>query len=319
MKLTKSKQFLADAIHASGNGWPDGTHWAAQDGDGTGSVDFFAGSKPRLRKAERYWCGDFDCDNRIHKCEKTSPNWHQCVLSREEYFSAYPEEPVADADGWIEWKGGECPVGEDDLIDVKFSDGDELFCVDSIWDWGVDADGCNIIAYRLHKLESKPDFCESVTRSIPEPYDAKSRLSSALELVKAAAPHLLIDKYKFSVEEVMGGRKPSIEQLAAEYRNKLGYAERLQKEADAAKDDAKAKLADLVEAGKEHGLVVSIAGNEPELVITDWRDLQVGDEVQIIGSLSGDGVGEIGVVTRFDEDDKGGEVRVHFNGNEGYY
>lgn len=74
--------------------------------------------------------------------------------------------------------------------------------------------------------------------------------------------------------------KPTIEQLAADYRNRKDFADRKQQEADAAKADAEAKLAELVAAGKALGLVLSVAGVEPELVITDWRDLQVGDEVE---------------------------------------
>ena len=71
---------------------------------------------------------------------------------------------------------------------------------------------------------------------------------------------------------------PSIEQLAADYRNAKDYAERKQQEADAAKADVEAKLAELVATGKVLGLVLSVAGVEPELVIT----VQVGDEVECV-------------------------------------
>lgn len=32
-----------------------------------------------------------------------------------------PPAPVADADGWIEWKGGECPVAPERFVEVRFS------------------------------------------------------------------------------------------------------------------------------------------------------------------------------------------------------
>ena len=67
-------------------------------------------------------------------------------------------------------------------------------------------------------------------------------------------------------------------QLAADYRNAKDYAQRKQQEADAAKADAEAKLAELVAAGKALGLVLSVA--EPEPVIA----VQVGDEVECIRS-----------------------------------
>lgn len=97
--------------------------------------------------------------------------------------------------------------------------------------------------------------------------------------------------------------KPTIEQLASDYRNAKEYAGRKQQEADDAKADAEVKLTELVAAGEALGLVLSIAevDPEPELVITDWRDLQVGDEVELT-KLNGGGVdvGEIGVIRRID-------------------
>ena len=94
--------------------------------------------------------------------------------------------------------------------------------------------------------DAKPEFCESVMRSIPEPSD-----------------------------------KPTIEQLATDYRNAKDYAERKQQEADAAKADVGAKLKALELAGEALGLMVSpiTAKQEHELVITDWRDLRVGDRI----------------------------------------
>jgi hypothetical protein len=74
----------------------------------------------------------------------------------------------------------------------------------------------------------------------------------------------------------------SIDQLAADYRNAKDYAERLQQEADAAKANAQdARAVYVVAAGSAVGLVLTIEGSVPELVITDWRDLQVGDVIWI--------------------------------------
>ena len=85
-----------------------------------------------------------------------------------------------------------------------------------------------------------------------------------------------------SAPEPVADAKPTIEQLAADYRKAKDYAERKQQEADAAKTDAEVRLAELVAAGKTLGLVLSVADAvsvepEPELIITDWRDLLVGD------------------------------------------
>ena len=279
MKISKCKKELARIISDNG-GWPERALWAVQDN----CIAFFLGGRPEYKSGDRCWysnCLDGACVGTITRDEKVT-NWHQTILSREEYFHLYPSP---DADGWVECGGGECPVGEDDRIDVKFSDGDTLFDVDSNWDWSGDVDMCNIIAYRLHKTEqAKPEFCESVMRTIPEPE-----------------------------------AKPTIDQLAADYRNAKECADRKQEEADAAKADADAKLADLVAAGKALGLALSVADPEPWLVITDWRDLRVGDEVEIVESFSEERVGHIGVITRFSETDEKFRVRVHFNGNEQDY
>lgn len=192
MKLSKSKLALAKIINENG-GWPERALWAAQDN----CIAFFLGGKPEYKSGDMCWYSnsiDGACVGTI-TCDEKVTNWHQTVLSREEYYQAYPK---ADADGWIEWKGGECPVGDGVLIDVKKVDGSTEFAVHDPQDriWGdTDHRKC-IIAYRLHKPEVKPEFCESVMRSIPDP-----------------------------------SSKPSIEQLAADYRNAKDYALRLQKDA----------------------------------------------------------------------------------------
>lgn len=254
MKLTKSKQALADAIHASGKGWPDGANWAAQDKvDGQcndNTIGFYSGdAKPVKLKGSSQWrCDSLDSAfiGYPHAIDhdKLLPNWHQTVLSREEYFSAYPAEPVTDADGWIEYDGKGSPYTNDVVVDVKWSDGG-FTSSDNFGPgpaWVVKHGEPNITHHRLHTPASDADL--------------------------SSAPPT----------------KLTIEQLAADYRNKLDYANRKQQEADDAKADVGAKLKALKLAGKEHGLLVSpITAKqdpEPELVIK----VQVGDEVECIKS-----------------------------------
>ncbi len=312
MKLTKSKQLLADAIHASGKGWRHGAISAAQCKSDL-TISFY---RDKPYKDGIKWWGEH-IDGADIPCAKLSPNWHQTCLSREEYFSAYPAEPVADADGWIEWNGGDRPTGvfaED--VEVKLRDGCVITKSAGVIDWRHFDNRSDVVAYRLHKPEVRTELCESVMRSIPEPEydDVDSRLAKALELVKAAAPHLLSDKYKFNGDEVMGERKQTIEQLAQDYRDTKGRAERLQQEADDAKAATDAKRALLVEAGKVLGLDVSpiTIKQEPELVITDWRDLMIGDEVEY--SLGGQkhSIGMIGKVVKIDPNDDDMRIRLRF-------
>ena len=245
MKITNSKKQLAKIVHENG-GWVNGAEFSAQDKDGE---VFHYTTKPSIDKGSDVWrykgCigyGEFQAI--------TLPNWHQTILSRDEYFHLYP---VPDADGWIEWKGGiKSPVGDGVLVDVKLRSGrsyEAKLLYDASWSatWG----DASIIAYRLHKPEqAKPELCESVMCTIPEPE-----------------------------------AKPTIEQLAADYRNAKDYADRKQEEAKAAKAGAEAKLAELVAAGKALGLALSAtdAESKPELAIINWRDLQVDDLIWYAG------------------------------------
>lgn len=179
MKISNSKKQLAKIIHENG-GWRGGAEFSAQDKDGE---VFHYATKPSIDKGSGVW-GYKGCIGYGEFPAKTLPNWHQTILSREEYFHLYP-----------------APV---EVV-----------------------------------VENKTTCRLTVTD------------------------------------------KPTIEQLAADYRNSKDYADRKQQEADAAKADAEAKLAELVAAGKALGLVLSTATTEPELVITDWRDLQVGDEIEV--------------------------------------
>ena len=80
--------------------------------------------------------------------------WEKCddasafnELTKEQYDSA-----LAASEGWIEWGGGECPVEEGTLVDVRFRDGDDGINIEAKnlhWfhkNWSAD-----IIAYRLQQ------------------------------------------------------------------------------------------------------------------------------------------------------------------------
>ena len=239
MKISKSKQELARIISENG-GWRDGCEWSVQSGE-HGRIGF-SENKP-VRQGAKSWIAGGGFQFKIDVCKPLS-NWHQCILSREEYFHLYP---ATGADGWIEWKGGECPVEKGTLVDVIWRDGTELAGVKALHLGGAGhqfwvADGMvnDIIAYRLHKPEqAQPEFCKSVMRFIPEPEINSKNIS-------------ITQVDDINVVE----SKPTIEQLAADYRNAKDCSDRKQQEADDAMADAKEKLEELVAAGKELGLVI---------------------------------------------------------------
>ena len=262
MKISNSKKHLARIISENG-GWRDGAEWAAQDKSycsRKNNVVLYKSKPPKPQVGESCW-GGLPGEMLVElEAGELVRNWHQTILSRAEYFHLYPEP---DADGWIEWKGGAAnPVKFGELVDVKLANGEALNRVsaNSGAEWRHCWGDTNIIAYRLHK---------------PVQSGATDKLSS--EAVSAAKIALMSD----SIEELV--RKPTIEQLAADYRSAKDYAERKQQEVDAAKADAEARLKALEIAGEALGLLVSpiTAKQEPELAITDWRDLQTGDLVWV--------------------------------------
>ena len=67
-------------------------------------------------------------------------------------------EPQADADGWIPWSGGECPVSPTMLVEVKLRSGQAWLNKNaeegSFWGWrhGPKKSPDDIIAYRPLKI-----------------------------------------------------------------------------------------------------------------------------------------------------------------------
>lgn len=293
MKLSKSKLALAKVINENG-GWDDDSAYAANDRSG---IIFGFSSKPiRHNVASDCWAGRRR--NTWIRGIKT-PQWHQCVLSREEYYQAYPK---ADADGWIEWKGGECPVEKGLMVDIRVRDGREernlaanTLTKGRIPDascafWKNDGMAGDIIAYRLHNPDAKPEFCESVMRSIPEPkpfkcaYDPRLISLANVRIVDESIDDLCAKVTEENKHQHVDA-KPTIEQLAQDYRNAKGHADRLQKEADDAKVAADVKFDEIEKLMESLGFSVIDVGfqSKSELLVNDWRDLKIGDYIRCIG------------------------------------
>ena len=91
-KLKPAKQALADAIHQNG-GWIEQANYAVQSG-GNLRIHFTDDDKKPVRCAGGGW----KCQYGFMFLGSTIPlksklkNWHQCILSRDEYFTAYPEQ-----------------------------------------------------------------------------------------------------------------------------------------------------------------------------------------------------------------------------------
>ena len=61
--------------------------------------------------------------------------------------------PKADADGWIEWNGGECPVAERCAVEVKLRGGSRDTGVAEVFYWPHSNESYDIIAYRVKVIK----------------------------------------------------------------------------------------------------------------------------------------------------------------------
>lgn len=67
--------------------------------------------------------------------------------------------PKQSDDGWIEWAGGDCPVAEDAVVDLRFRSGRQrTFSKPHLcrWRFGTEPRHYDIVAYRVHKADPAP-------------------------------------------------------------------------------------------------------------------------------------------------------------------
>jgi hypothetical protein len=121
-------------------------------------------------------------------------------------------------------------------------------------------------------------YSEALAANVGEPPAMASKSNQARESENVQSP-----------DAAEWHNPPSIEQLAADYHAKAAEADRLQAvayEATKAADDA---LIALGKACELLGLVISVDTKPKQveqLEITDWRDLRVGDVVELTGSYN---------------------------------
>lgn len=173
MKISNSKKELARIISENG-GWREVAEWAAQDS----KIDQFPfrvcfyQNRPTIEKGDTRWI-DGNCRPIVDSVDASSQieNWHQTILSRDEYFHLYPA-PDIDMHG-------------DSTITIG---GDQMTAMRRMQD------------------------------------------------------------------SVVFDTTPTIEQLAADYRNAKDYALRLQEEANNAWNAAEKAKVELIDAGKSIGI-----------------------------------------------------------------
>ena len=86
-KLKPAKQSLADAIHQNG-GWPIEVHWLFSTSSRVGAISFWV-CRPKFNSTD--WFKGVARRVTV-MLNRGLPNWHQTILSRDEYFTAYPDQ-----------------------------------------------------------------------------------------------------------------------------------------------------------------------------------------------------------------------------------
>lgn len=127
-------------------GWPKSANCITQDCDLKVEPAY---CHPSVAK-----CGDdgfwFLDSSRIggFEVDTLASDYTTAIITREQYEAAL----TAKNDGWIEWRGGRCPVDDVTEVDIKFRTGGVVYGVEAgKYYWPRTGQEYDIIAYRLHK------------------------------------------------------------------------------------------------------------------------------------------------------------------------
>lgn len=221
------------------------------------------------------------------------------------------EPPKADSDGWIEWHGGECPVGNDVLVDYRIRDGDGKVYTHSKpghlrWDhkdWPGD-----IVAYRPHvkekteeqKLRDRLDILESGYNE-----EINKRINAEREASEKIA------KLESQLNDELHNRM-SREQLVARLRVILGVNGREFKAMKADRDELKVlnykmaiEIANCNQVIANHSKLMQAQ----DVVIEQSRDnVKLALVLAASPEISGDAVDYLARLVRKDEQDQKAKI-----------
>ena len=93
-------------------------------------------------------CGKRTPPGSVHTCSAQSAVESMRPLL--ETWEGRMKESPPDADGWVPWAGGECPVDENTRLDVRYRDGGgECGILAEMFVWNHEDEGDDIVAYRV--------------------------------------------------------------------------------------------------------------------------------------------------------------------------
>lgn len=147
------------------DGWPHEAEGVVQDTDGR--LWFYQegidGEEPQPNSDGVWSAGDIKRWVGDDLYLEVAQDCRTVLIHRHQYEAALAASKEMlinkpDADGWIAWGGGECPVDGDVVVDVKYLGGNVSYATESglpasEYGWGrFDKPTC-IVAYRLHKKD----------------------------------------------------------------------------------------------------------------------------------------------------------------------
>ena len=172
--MTKKKRELIEILldNIKPEDWPEKAVYAAQDKEtftwGKWVLMFYSDFEiPHVNFGRESFVGEKV--GREIKLPELCENWSKTIVTRDEFVKRWNERnPVVDSEGWIKWNGGEMPVENGTLIDVKYRDGQinehikagfvdisgtiATRCAGTFTHYNRDSD---IVAYRLHAKQDE--------------------------------------------------------------------------------------------------------------------------------------------------------------------
>lgn len=131
-----------------------------------------------------------------------------------------PEQVAKEADGWIEWNGGECPTAKESVVEVRFRNGDIWNSEPAgSWFWGHALCPGDIIAYRLHNPEHT-DCCGNPATCEQPCFHSAGRTTPGNPGVIASVPQSLAEVRSSDGWVTWGGgMMPATGMVEVRYRN----------------------------------------------------------------------------------------------------
>ena len=240
---TPKKKHLIELMIEAGVKWPENAKYAAQDKDKL-CVRFYEKGKPFRSFGMNYWdsTGGSLIRELMVKLPKLCRNWHQTIVTREQYAKALANSTTTN-DEWepVEW--GDWSIG-----DIVRFDG---FTDPTHDHWSFKVGVLYVVGKHNAPIAGN---CQYPERNWGFSFSRRKKQNEQHIEVQPSP------EYCASVMRQMPNN--TIEQLTADYHTKTAEAQRQQTIADEARKTADDALLALEKAGELLGLIISIDTNK---------------------------------------------------------